>query len=56
MISFDNFTRIASLCVVSSWNIALLLFSPRLLAKFEFSAGTSNKACLYISSQLVQKP
>ena len=29
-----------------SWYIACLLFSPRLLAKFEFHARISNKTCL----------
>ena len=33
-------------CRFLSWYIAWLLFSTRLLAKFEFPARISNKACL----------
>ena len=42
IISFANFAR----CGFSSWYIAWLLFSLRLLAKFEFPARISNKTCL----------
>ena len=48
MVSFVNFARIASICMgfYLNWYIAWLLFSPRLLAKFEFPPQISNKACL----------
>ena len=47
MVGFVNFAGVASnLCGFSSWYIAWLLFSLRLLAKFEFPARISNKTCL----------
>ena len=47
MISFVNFSMIASICVgFHIGYIAGLLFSLRLLAKFEFPARISNKTCL----------
>ena len=48
MVSFVNFAMIASMCGFSSWYIAWLPFSLRLLAKFEFPARISNKTCLNV--------
>ena len=49
MISFVNFTRIASICV--GFDLGTLhgyFFLPSLLAKFEFPARISNKTCLKV--------
>ena len=52
MISFVNFAKIAKhVCGFSSWYIAWLAFSLRLLAKFEFPARISNKTRLKHSKQ-----
>ena len=47
MVSFVNFARIASICVgFHLGTLHCLLFSIRLLAKFEFPTRISNKTCL----------
>ena len=47
MISFVNFAKDSKhLCGFSSWYIVWLLFSQRLLTKFEFPARIPNKTCL----------
>ena len=47
MISFVNFARIASICVVFHFGThCMVTFFTKLLAKFEFPARISNKTCL----------
>ena len=50
MVSFEDSKH---LCGFSSWYIARLLFSLRLLAKFEFPARISNKTCLNLLSNFL---
>ena len=46
MISFVNFARIASICVVFHFGTLHGYFFTKLLAKFEFPVRISNKTCL----------
>ena len=56
MISFVNFCKNSKhLCGFSSWYIAWLLFSPRLLTKFEFPARMSSKSCVNVYQKSTQQ-